>query len=130
MTEVDPLLDIAHTFESPGCPNRCGNGVSRSAEHPTWHCWRCRVDAVMVEYVVLRADDYAGAVADRDDLVSVFKTAADSLGNREPGVRNYLLNARATYGRQSDVTPREVTARADVARVEHLQRQMGDEDRG
>lgn len=67
---VDRLPVIARST-SYACPNDCGNGVSRSDKHPTWHCWRCRVDAVEVEYVTLRAADYEGAVSLLDDVTDV-----------------------------------------------------------
>jgi hypothetical protein len=41
-----------------------------------------------------------GAVDDRAALLRMLKVAADALGDREPGVRNYLLNGHATYGAQ------------------------------
>ena len=52
----------------------------------------------VVEFV--RADIHTGAVKDRDDLLRTLTVAADSLGEREPGVRNYLLNAHTTFGGQ------------------------------
>lgn len=72
-----------------------------------------------------------GAVDDADRLAAALESAlfalAVSENGCEPGeITQVLLDYRAKR-RQSVVTPREVTARADVTRVEHLQQQMGDE---
>lgn len=69
------------------------------------------------------------AVVDPDDQ-KVIETLARVIENRHStlhGIGDTLREALAEIKRgESVVTPREVTARADVARVEHLQQQMGD----
>lgn len=103
---------VANSFTSWACPNNCGNGVGSSDKHPTWHCWRCRVDAVEVEYVTLRREDYDRLRAENEEAVealTAFLAAYDRAhpkgGHRLPGVGMYVASEKARHWLKAHGSP-------------------------
>lgn len=97
-------MPVIRRFEGPACPNGC-KGVARSGDSE-WRCHTCKVNAVQVEYVVLRAADYEGAVSPNPELLAFVRDFADwhttaDLNALAPRARDLLDR----FGGQSETPP-------------------------